>query len=241
MAINEFEAFAPDTQKNKQAIYLGLISILSEQQAKEVLADWASYFSDKRSVFNGLNSFAREICQRFDKNDQQRQLVRELNRALLNKDNNQFQHLVKDELKRKTELNAGTDLNESEAFSSYVDVPISTPDFQTFQILLLEILDLVEMRHSATSAALRPFLNELIQSMPWSDGQQQQLIQLISTGATTQIRSYKTDQLKSFLKHIRRWIKDEIGEIEAEDLINEAIAEVHSMPAEASYAAKNFL
>ena len=73
------------TQRN--AIYIGLTSILTEEQANAALQTWSTYFNDSTSVFNGLNSFARDVCKHYDKDDQQRELVRALNRALINKDN----------------------------------------------------------------------------------------------------------------------------------------------------------
>ena len=44
------------TQRN--AIYIGLTSILTEEQANAALQTWSTYFNDSTSVFNGLNSFS---------------------------------------------------------------------------------------------------------------------------------------------------------------------------------------
>ncbi len=77
--------------------------------------------------------------------------------------------------------------------------------------------------------------------MPWSEGQQNQLLLLINTGKTIQLRTYKPDQLKSFLKHFRSWIEAEVGSTKAAQIMNEAIEAIKSQPENLNYNVKKFL
>ena len=210
---------------------------MTEVEANEALEKWASYFSETGSVFNGLNNFARDICIRFDKNDQQRELVRALNRALIIRDS-----IIKDKpVNSKAARPTSAELAETEEISSYVDQRISTPDFQTFQCLLSNIINMIEKLNSPASVALKPFLSELIESMPWSDAQQQQMMILVDTGSTNQVRSYRPDQLKTFLSHMRTWMTDELGGADAIRILKQAVKNTEKMPAATDYSPKNFV
>lgn len=230
--------FSPVAQEaQRKAIYAGLTSILTETEANEALEKWASYFSETGSVFNGLNNFARDICIRFDKNNQQRELVRALNRALIIRDT-----VIK--VKPVVSIDAvpaSAEVTETEEVSSYVDQQISTPDFQTFQCLLMNIINMIEKLNSPASVALKPFLSELIESMPWSEAQQQQLIILVDTGSTNQVRSYRPDQLKTFLSHMRTWMTDELGSGDAIRILKQAVKDTEKMPVATDYSPKNFV
>ena len=230
--------FSPVAQEaQRKAIYAGLTSILTEVEANEALEKWASYFSETGSVFNGLNNFARDICIRFDKNDQQRELVRALNRALIIRDT-----ISKDRpVISKDAVPASAELDDTEEISSYIDQRISTPDFQTFQCLLMNIISMIEKLNSPASIALKPFLSELIESMPWSEAQQQQMMMLVDTGNTNQVRSYRPDQLKTFLSHMRTWMTDELGSADEIRILKQAVKDTEKMPAATDYSPKNFV
>lgn len=150
------KAISPVAQEaQRKAIYTGLNSILTEAEANKALEKWASYYSEKGSVFNGLNNFACDICIRFDKNDQQRELVRALNRALI------FRASV---TKNKPVISndaapAITELADAEEVPSYFDPRISTPDFQTFQCLLMNIINTIEKHNPPANIALKLFLD----------------------------------------------------------------------------------
>ena len=62
---------------------------------------------------------------------------------------------------------------------------ISTPDFQTFQCVFLKLIRLIEENRKGIIEALHAFLNELTESMPWSEAQQEQIFALMATGNTT--------------------------------------------------------
>jgi hypothetical protein len=90
------------TQNSKQnAIYLGLQSVLTEAEANEVIVKWSAYFNETGSIFNGLNSFAKEVCQSYGIADQQRDLLRSLHRALLHGDNDLNAKALKENVRIK--------------------------------------------------------------------------------------------------------------------------------------------
>jgi hypothetical protein len=234
------------TQISKQnSIYLGLQSVLTETEANEVIEKWSTYFKNTGPIFNGLNSFAKEVCQNYGIPGQQRDLLRALHRALLHSDNNISVQGLKDDTQNKQPSESATESISELDNSDYIALPsnqaTTSSEFLTFQSLLLKILDLLEKFENGISQKLNPFLIELIHSMPWSEGQQNQLLSLINTGKTIQLRTYMPDQLKSFLKHLRSWVEAEIGSTEAAKVINEAIEAVKSQPENLNYNVKKFL
>ncbi|MBA3695303.1 MAG: hypothetical protein H0W85_00685 [Methylotenera sp.] len=232
---NTADSLSSSQQIQRKAFYTGLISILTEEQANEALVKWATFINETGSAFNGLNSFARDVCKNYHKDNQQRDLVRALNRALFYKDKTAAN---KDEVKTPViAMDPTLDADQS----ILMDQPISTTDFQTFEYLFVKILKLVKAHSNETSMALHPFLNELIQSMPWSETQQQQITILIDSGTTTQMRAYRPDQLKTFLKHLRSWLVDEIGKQEAEALLIQAIKETEQQSVSVKYSPLNFV
>ncbi|WP_020167989.1 MULTISPECIES: hypothetical protein [Methylotenera] len=241
----------PHSQQTQQeAIYAGLMHIFSEAEATIALKKLNSYISETGSVFNGLNNFARDICIDFDKKDQQRDLIRVLNRALIIKDKPITGQLATHGHKKpasKTILNQPVAqlimddfINLAEPVA-YVNQPISTPDFETFKILFTNIINEVETNKPSISITLKHFLNELTQSMPWSDAQQEQLQTLIDTGSTNQVRSYGADQLKTYLAHVRTWMDDEIGTTDAMLIFNQALKDTEKMPVSSKYSPKNLM
>ena len=242
-------------ETQKKAIYNGLLTILSDVQASDVLDDWSKYFNETDSVFNGLNNFARDVCKTYQKDDQQRDLVRALNRALLFKDQGVSAPTssAKPSTKESVVDTKSTGIfdvgvltptspeNTQDEKSLFADQVISTPDFITFQHLLLKLTNLVQEFNENIGEEMHLFLNELIQSMPWSETQQQQLTILLATGSTNQVRTYKPDQLKSFFKHWRTWLTDEMGEKDADKLINQAVNETEMLGSSAQYSARKFI
>lgn len=237
LEVHTTDSLSSAQQIQRKAFYTGLTSILTEEQANEALEKWSAFINETGSAYNGLNNFARDVCKSYDKDDQQRDLVRALNRALFYKDKVLTTNKV--EIK-KPAINITEPITEINQ-SVLMEQPVSTPDFQTFEYLFTKILKLVKAYSRETSVALLPFLNELIQSMPWSETQQQQLIILIDSGTTTQMRAYRPDQLKTFLKHIRSWLVDEIGKKEAETLLIQAIKETEQQTVSTKYSPLNFV
>ena len=248
--INNQNSQLGTTQNAKQnSIYIGLQSVLTEKEANEVIEKWSTYFKGTGSVFNGLNSFAKEVCLSYGIADQQRDLLRALHRALLKGDSDLASNEVKASPRNKlpieltsesaNELSSETDNSEFTAL--FTNQAINSPEFLTFQSLFLKILDLLEKFENELSHQLNPFLIELIHSMPWSEGQQNQVLSLINTGKTIQLRNYKPDQLKSFLKHLRSWVEAEIGSTEAAQVMSTAIEAMKNQPENLNYNVKKFL
>ncbi len=248
--INNQNSQLGTTQNSKQnSIYLGLQSVLTEKEANEVIEKWSTYFKGTGSVFNGLNSFAKEVCQSYGIADQQRDLLRALHRALLKGDSDLASNEVKVsprnklpiELTSESANELSSEIDNSEFTARFTNQAINSPEFLTFQSLFLKILDLLEKFENELSHKLNPFLIELIHSMPWSEGQQNQVLSLINTGKTIQLRNYKPDQLKSFLKHLRSWVEAEIGSTEAAQVMSTAIEAMNNQPENLNYNVKKFL
>ena len=233
---NPKDSLSTAQQIQRKAFYTGLTSILTDEEANEALEQWSAFINETGSAYNGLNNFARDVCKNYNKDDQHRDLVRALNRALFYKD----KVLTTTEVKKPV-IKPFLHIAEPNPEHLLMEQPVSTPDFQAFQYLFTKILKLVKAYSAETSAALLPFLNELIQSMPWSETQQKQILILIDSGTTTQMRAYQPDQLKTFLKHIRSWLVDEIGKQEAETLLNQAIKETERQNVSTKYSLLHFV
>lgn len=163
--------------------------------------------------------------------------MRALNRALIIR-----YSIIKDKpVNSKDSAPVSAELADTKEISSYVDQRISTPDFQTFRCLLSNIINMIEKLNSPASVTLKPFLSELIESMPWSEAQQQQMMILVDTGSTNQVRSYRPDQLKTFLSHMRTWMTDELGNADATRILRQAVKDTEKMPAATDYSPKNFV
>ena len=77
--------------------------------------------------------------------------------------------------------------------------------------------------------------------MPWSEAQQEQIFALMATGNTIQIRTYRPDQLKSFMKHLRSWMEDEMGTADTKRILNQAVKEAELLPVSIKFSPKNFM
>ena len=135
-------------------------------------------------------------------------------------------------------------INEISADESTVEMNeqvISTPDFQTFQCVFLKLIRLIEENRKGIIEALHAFLNELTESMPWSEAQQEQIFALMATGNTIQIRTYRPDQLKSFMKHLRSWMEDKMGTADTKRILNQAVKEPELLPVGIKFSPKNFM
>ncbi len=237
-------ALSPELQRQRQAVYSGLTSVLSVDQANAALESWSIYFSETGSVFNGLNAFARDVCASFDISGQQRDLVKALNRALLSKDSGDRPAAVQAiarPVERKSALTVDTKSAPANSTNNTTTTSELTPDFQTFHYLLADLLQMLENYRSGFKLQALDFLNEVILSMPWSEAQQQQMAVLLATGSTVQTRNYRVDQLQSLLKHFRSWMADEVGAKVAENLTQQALQHTESSLAGIKYAPGNFM
>ena len=235
----KLEELSPEAQRQRQAIYVGLTSVLNPDQANAALESWSIYFNETGSVFNGLNTFARDVCESFDIGSQQRDLVKALNRALLSKDSSAPRTAP---APRKSPAMEDTGQVEvAEPDSSSPGSAIMTPEFQTFQYLVTDLLQLVENNRSGLRRQAVDFLKEVVESMPWSEAQQQQMTTLLTTGNAAQTRAYRGDQLKSLLKHFRSWMTDEIGANVAGNLLKQALQDTEKTSFGIRYSPTNFV
>lgn len=241
MSYKPISEYISTLNSKQNSVFIGLLSVLTEVEANEVMEKWSTYFNETGSIFNGLNSFAKEVCLDYGIVDRQRDLLRALHRALLQTDNESNTNGTKEILLSKSSIESTKDISSNEKSASLTEHVISTPEFLTFQSLFLKILDLLERSDTDFSGKLNPFLTELTLSMPWSEVQQNQLISLINTGKAVQLRTYLPDQLKSFLKHLNSWLEDEVGSSNTLQVINEAVEFVKYQPENLNYNVKKFL
>jgi len=235
----KLEELSPEVQRQRQAIYVGLTSVLSADQANAALESWSIYFNETGSVFNGLNTFARDVCESFDISGQQRDLVKALNRALLSKDPSSPRTAPSPRRPAAAEDTGPTPVAEHDAAPA--SSAITTPEFQTFQYLVTDLLQLVENNRSGLKRQAVDFLKEVVESMPWSEAQQQQITTLLETGNASQTRTYRGDQLKALLKHFRSWMADEIGTNVAGNLFKQALQDTEKTSFGIRYSPNNFI
>ncbi len=235
---NKQQDISPEMQRQRQAIYFGLTSVFSEEEASAALKSWALYSSESGSVFSGLNAFARDVCESFGKPDRQRELVKALNRALISKE--PLPKIKEPETVATPEPEAEAAEEAADPFMVTGQI-ILTPEFQSFQVLINKTFEQIEKNRKEAASSGRSFLREVVEGMPWSETQQQQITSLLDTGTAVQRRAYKADQLKTFYKHFRTWLADEFGGPAADELINRAIADAEDTPAGSQYAPQSFI
>jgi len=238
---NKQEDLSPEAQRIRRSIYQGLSTVFSDSEADAALKSWSMYASESGSVFNGINAFARDICQSFGKPERQRDLVKALNRALIIKDNSAAP--IKEvivEAAPEPEPEVIEEQSPPEEFMATGQI-IITPEFQSFQMLMNKVFEQLDKNRKETVKSSKSFLMEVIEGMPWSETQQQQIISILETGTAVQRRVYKGDQLRTFFKHFRSWLADEFGDAIAEELINRASAEAEDTPEGKKYTTKSFI
>lgn len=233
---NKQEDLSPEAQRIRRAIYQGLSAVFTDTEATAALKSWSMYASESGSVFNGINAFSRDICQSFGKPERQRDLAKALNRALIIKDGAAApikEVIVEPE---KPQLD---EVPNQEEFMATGQIMI-TPEFEAFQVLMSKVFEQLDKNRKDTVKQAKNFLKEVIEGMPWSETQQQQILSILETGAAVQRRAYKADQLKTFFKHFRTWLSDEFGDAVAEELINRASADTEDTAEGKAYSSKNF-
>lgn len=225
---NSFDAMSQKVQL-QNAVYAGLISVFNEEEATLALNSWELHTNGSDSLFNGVNSFAREICNSLNKPEKHRDLVKALNRALILR--KPISNVNKSSNQNVAETPPSSLITHSFASKtpSVTDHNIGTSAFLSFQLVLLTLIKHLTLQGDATKNNAVIFLNEITENMPWSEIQQEQILALINEGSIQPARTYKLDQLKNFLKYFKSWMRDEIGIIVTNDLINQVIDEVAVM------------
>lgn len=223
--------------RQRRAVHHGLCSVLSEDEAINVLNQWVSHIGQSGSVFNGLNVFVRNVCTQLGKTELQRELLQSINRALMAKE---------DELRAAPELNGSkpaavkTQARQADAVAAASDKPNDTPEFASFQALLLALLEQVDQLSDSMGLDLRVFVQQVVENLPWSEAQQQQMLRLVDSGHTIQTRAYRPGQLKALMGHIRVWLVDNLGETASGRTLELALAKVERMPSNKAYPGKQF-
>lgn len=227
--------------RQRRAVHHGLCSVLSEDEAINVLNQWVSHIGQSGSVFNGLNVFVRNVCTQLGKTELQRELLQSINRALMAKE---------DELRAAPELNGSkpatlrsqTKPQAGQAVAAPVasDKPNDTAEFVSFQALLLALLEQVDQLSDSMGLDLRVFVQQVVENLPWSEAQQLQMLKLIESGHTIQTRAYRPGQLKALMGHIRVWLVDNLGETASGRTLELALAKVERAPSNKAYPSKQF-
>ncbi|HEY8117697.1 MAG TPA: hypothetical protein VIE91_00510 [Methylophilaceae bacterium] len=233
---NQLEvAASPDLQRQKRAIHLALCTVLTEEEADSAADVWAQNFGASASVFSGLNLFAREVCETYGKSGRQRELVQAMSRALLSKEAKSTAPAAPVAL---VEVN-NVEMEELVAEPSS-EQEVTTPEFATFQPLLLTLLDELAQHDAEQAGFCREFLLGVIDNLPWSPAQQEQVIKLINSGITVQTRPYRAGQLKTLMHHLTMWMKETLGNEIAARIVKNAIGEAAKTQAGTTYSPREF-
>jgi len=240
----------PEILRQRRAVYHGLCSVLTEAEAFTALAIWDENASQSKSVFSGLNVYVRDICTRFGKIEAQRELSQAINRALIAKSGDLTP--LPEEAPKVAKSEAG-EIVEADSkpapvvvapvtpATNYNDTATITPEFQSFQVLLLALLEHVDKQSATTGLECRDFIKDVVSHLPWSEAQQQQLISLIDTGSTVQTRSYRAGQLKTMFGHLKAWLDDNVGKPASALAIDQALATAAKSSYASDYAPKMFV
>ena len=235
-AQNNLDTTSSKAQELDQAIYACLASIFNEEEVNLALKSWAHHTNGVNSEFNGVNTFAREICNTLNKPEKHRELAKALNRALIVKYSTPIKHSNQDLPK-----NSENSLSKPKVaiMPSPTEQAAGPYSFLTFQLVLLALMKHISLRDEATKDKAITFLNEITETMPWSEIQQEQIHALINDGGLQPTRTYKLDQLKNFLKYLKSWMTDELGLDTANIIINQSVKEVSTMKEAKDFSPNN--
>lgn len=234
MAVNNnLTKNTPDAEPLAQIVYTCLTNIFNNEEAKIALESWAYHTSQGNSAFNGVNSFAREVCNNLNRPEKHRELVKELNRALIIQLSPS--PIIKSNLPDSSEVSSENleSAKSTESFSG-------NKSFLTFQFIILEIMSLLASHGETVKSEAVAFLNEITETMPWSEIQQQQILDLINNGELQPLRTYKLDQLKNFIKYFKSWISDELGPDTTSQIVSQVIEHVATLEETKNSNPKNF-
>ncbi len=228
--------------RQRSAVYRGLRQILTETEASAALVLWTERFSEAGSVFSGLNDFVHDVCASYNKPTQQRELVQAISKALILKES-ELPAAPAMEAKEVSSLSKVKPVSPvQQAKPSVADqTTANTPEFQTFQIVILDILGQIQHSQANLGASCREFIKDSVSNMPWSEAQQEQLIQLVDTGHTVQTRAYRANQLKVLMSHLTVWLEENLGADSATRMIEQVIADADNTTAGRRHSAKLFI
>ena len=222
----------------KRAIHHALCGILAESDAANALHAWVKKFSTSGSVFGGLNQFAREVCETYGHPRRHHELVRAMNRALVGNVNelrplpDQQPEPVKVKVREEAIIKPAVESAEPSLFR--------TPEFDCFKALLPTLMAAIEQHTPQLVDGSREFLTEVVDNLPWSPAQQQQVLDLLNNGDADQIRPYRPGQLKTLLSHLTVWLQEKSDRETMILIVRQAIKESGKTLAGAAYSPKEF-
>jgi hypothetical protein len=220
----------PDFQRKKQAIHFALCTVLTQEEAAGAINSWVQHISASTSLFSGLNLFARKVCKTYGKDSRHVELAQAMSLALMSRNVEPASNHARP-VPVEAVNESGSDLSGPE---------IGTPEFASFQPLLLALLHEVTERDVELGRSCREFLLNVVDNLPWSPAQQGQVINLINTGSTVQIRPYRAGQLNALMHHFAVWMKDMLGDETAAILFQHAIDAVEQSDAAMAYSPRKF-
>jgi hypothetical protein len=226
--------------RQRRAVHHGLCSVLSEDEAITVLNQWVSHIGNSGSVFNGLNVFVRNVCTQLGKSELQREMLQSINRALMAKE---------EELRAAPDISGVKPVAEKAKVRSAApkevaievsDSGIDTAEFESFQSLWNALLEQVANQSDTMALDLRVFVQQVVENLPWSEAQHEQMLRFVETGRTAQTRAYRPGQLKTLMGHIRIWLTDNLGETASGRTVDMAISHAEQSATNKRYACKQF-
>lgn len=225
--------------RQRRAVHHGLCSVLSEDEAITVLDQWVNHIGASGSVFNGLNGFVRNVCTQLGKAELQREMLQSINRALMAKEEElrvvpDLGGIKNSPVKNKPSLVAAETSAATESANE-------TAEFNSFQIFLTATMEQVDNLSDSMGLDLRVFVQQVVENLPWSEAQHEQMLKFLESGRTIQTRAYRPGQLKALMGHIRIWLVDNLGETASGRALEMAIAKVEQAPANKAYSCKQFL
>jgi hypothetical protein len=224
----------PDFQRKKQAVHFALCTVLTQEEAAGAVNSWVQNVAASASLFSGLNLFARKVCETYGKDGRHAELVQAMSRALMGGDVEPATPDA-DPVLAPVQTESG---NESTADLSGPE--IRTLEFASFQPLLLVMLHEMTQRNVQLGESCRAFLLSVVDNLPWSPAQQGQLINLINSGSTVQVRPYRAGQLKALMHHLTVWMKEMLGGATTKLIARHAIAAVEQTSAGMAYSPREF-
>jgi hypothetical protein len=236
---------SPEFIRQRRAVYHGLCTVLTEPEAAAALVVWTEHFSDPDSAFSGLNSFVRDVSSSFNKAESQRELLHAISRALVTKqeelrpapslDGQQVAPAMVQELVSPPVMTAP--VMPATGNSENVN---ATPEFQSFCVLLLALLEQADQQHASFSQQFRIYIKEVVNDLPWSEAQQEQLIKFIDAGETQQTRIYRDGQLKTLFGHLKVWMEEKLERKTSASMIERAMTDAGKTEAGRQYSPKAF-
>ncbi len=221
-------------QRKRQAIHHALRTVLSSEEAASAVISWEQFISPSASAFNGLNQFARQVCELYGKHGRHTELVQAMIKALVEGGASRHEEETATERRMPAEEIAATE-------AVHASPEIRTAEFSSFQVLLQALLQEIDRLGAGMGESCRQFLLNALENLPWSPEQQLQVASLVNTGVAVQTRPYRAGQLVSLMHHLSLWMQDMLGAETAARLMRNAMARAEKSAAATAYPPQGFM